>query len=197
MKILVWTPKGGTGKSSIASALLQSLNDFQIITNDKMNPYNLILDDKQYYLLPDDMEIPTFEEQEANLIYDFGGFGDSRITDFIKKAKDLIILIPFTPDVVSFQSALAIYNEIKDLNNNILFIINRAKKGDYDIFKSQMDKLKINKGLFEIKESKLFSNIFNKQQNLTDVKADSLLSYSYKPVLKQIDDLIKGLEKWQ
>lgn len=197
MKILVWTPKGGTGKSSIASALLQSLNDFQIITNDKMNPYNLILDDKQYYLLPDNMEIPTFEEQEANLIYDFGGFGDSRITDFIRKAKDLIILIPFTPDVVSFQSAIAIYNEIEHLNNNIFFVINRAKKGDYDIFKAQMEKLKINKGLFEIKESKLFSNIFNKQQSIKEIKADSLLSYSYKPVLKQIDDLIKGLEKWQ
>ena len=197
MKILVWTPKGGTGKTSLSIALLQSLNDFQIITNDKMNPYNLVLNEEQYYLLPDDMEIPTFEEQKANLIYDFGGFGDARITDFIRKAKDLIILIPFMPDIVSFQSALAIYNEIRDLNNNIFFIINRAKKGDYEIFKSQMDKLKINKGLFEIKESKLFSNIFNKQQNLTDIKADSLLSYSYKPVLKQIDDLIKGLEKWQ
>ena len=196
MKILIWTPKGGTGKTSIASALLQQMNDYQIITNDKMNPYNLILAKEQYYLLPDDRDIPLFNDDDVNLIYDFGGFGDQRIPDFIKKSKDLIVLIPFTPDVVSFQSAISIYNEIQDLNNNIFFIINRAKKGDYDIFKRQLEKMNIKKALLEIKESKLFSNIFNKQQNISDIKQDKLLAYSYKQVLEQINGVIKEIKKW-
>jgi len=195
MKILIWTPKGGTGKTSIATALLQQIGNYQIITNDKMNPYNLILSKEQYYLLPDDRNIPVFKE-DVNLIYDFGGFGDQRIPELIQQSKDLIVLIPFTPDIVSFQSAISIFNEIKDLNNNIFFVLNRAKKGDYDAFKSQMDKMKINKALLEIKESKLFANMFNKQQSVNEVKQNKLLSYSYKQVLGQINDLIKELKKW-
>lgn len=195
MKILIWTPKGGTGKTSIATALLQQIGNYQIITNDKMNPYNLILSKEQYYLLPDDRNIPVFKE-DVNLIYDFGGFGDQRIPDLIQQSKDLIVLIPFTPDIVSFQSAISIFNEIKDLNNNIFFVLNRAKKGDYDTFKKQIDKMKINKTLLEIKESKLFANIFNKQQSVNDIKQNKLLSYSYKQVLGQINDLIKELKKW-
>lgn len=194
MKILIWTPKGGTGKTSIATALLQQIGNYQIITNDKMNPYNLILSKEQYYLLPDDRNIPVFKE-DVNLIYDFGGFGDQRIPDLIQQSKDLIVLIPFTPDIVSFQSAISIFNEIKDLNNNIFFVLNRAKKGDYDTFKKQIDKMKINKTLLEIKESKLFANIFNKQQSVNDIKQNKLLSYSYKQVLGQINDLIKELKK--
>ena len=195
MKILIWTPKGGTGKTSIATALLQQIGNYQIITNDKMNPYNLILSKEQYYLLPDDRNIPVFKE-DVNLIYDFGGFGDQRIPELIQQSKDLIVLIPFTPDIVIFQSAISIFNEIKDLNNNIFFVLNRAKKGDYDTFKKQMDKMKINKTLLEIKESKLFGNMFNKQQSVSDVKQNKLLSYSYKQVLGQINDLIKELKKW-
>lgn len=196
MELLIWSAKGGCGKTSISTAILQTLEDYQIITNDKMNPYNLILDKEQYYLLPDNKEIPVFDD-DVNLIYDFGGYGDKRIPEFISKSKKLKILIPFNPDVVSFQAAISIYNEIKLLNDKIYFIINRAKKGDYEIFSNQMKKLNINNPLFEIKESKLFSNIFNKQETINQIKNDSLLSYSYKQVLNQINEILKGIEKWQ
>jgi hypothetical protein len=55
--------------------------------------------------------------------------------------------------------------------------------------------MKINKALLEIKESKLFANMFNKQQSVNEVKQNKLLSYSYKQVLGQINDLIKELKK--
>lgn len=195
MKVLIYTGKGGCGKSSISSVLNQIIPDSQIITNDVNNPYNLILKKEDYYLLSPSMEIPTFNDKQVNMIYDMGGFIDQRIKDFIIKAKDLLILIPFNPDIVSFQSAVSIFNEIKELSQNIIFVINRAKKGDYDLFKEQMGKMKINKGLLEVKESKMFQNIFNKQETLEDIRNNKLLNHSYKPVLKQIDNLVKELKQ--
>ena len=192
VKVLCWTAKGGVGKSSIALALSQVL-DLQIVTNDKMNAYNLVLKPEQYYLVPDGQEIPYFEDE--SLIYDFGGFGDSRILDFIKKDKELVILIPFNPDLASWQAALAVYAEIKAYNSNIFFVLNRAKKGDGDVFKQQMKKQKINKPLFELPESKLFQNLFNKGAKISDVKSSKLLSYTYKRVLDQLNELIKELER--
>lgn len=196
MKVLIWTIKGGVGKTSLSLFIQQSISNSQIITNDVNNPYNLLLkENDDYYLLPNNMDIPTFNDEDVSIIYDFGGFIDQRIKDFIIKTKDLLILIPFNPDIVSFQSAVSIFNEIKELSQNIIFVINRAKKGDYDLFKEQMEKMNINKGLLEVKESKMFQNIFNKQETLEDIKNNKLLNHSYKPVLKQIDNLVKELKQ--
>jgi len=190
MKVLIYSAKGGVGKSSIAVILNQIIADSQIITNDINNPYNLILKKDDYYLLPATMEIPAFNDEQVKMIYDMGGFIDQRIKDFIIKAKDLLIVIPFNPDVVSFQTAIKLYNDIKGLGNeNIMFVINKAKKGDYDVFKKEMDKLGIKKALLELKESKLFQNIFNRKEKLEDIKQNKLMSYSYSEVLKQIEEL--------
>ena len=195
MKCLIWSPKGGVGKTSISIVLKEVLNA-QIITNDVNNPYNLLYkENDDYYLLPQNKEIPIFNNQKVNVIYDMGGFADKRIKDFIVNIKDLIILIPFNPDIVSFQSAIAIYNEIKELSENIIFILNRAKKGDYDLFNNQLKKMNITKAILEMKESKLFQNIFNKREKIEDVKNNKLLNHSYKPAFKQIDNLIKELKK--
>ena len=195
MKCLIWSPKGGCGKTSI-SVVLKEVLQAQIITNDRNNPYNLLYkENDDYYLLPENIDIPTFNNQNVNVIYDMGGYADKRIKDFIVNIKDLIILIPFNPDIVSFQSAIAIYNEIKELSENIIFIINRAKKGDYDIFREQMEKMNIKKALLEVKESKLFQNIFNKREKIEDVKNNKLLKHTYSPAFKQIDNLVKELRK--
>ena len=193
MQILIWSAKGGVGKTAISACLFQYLKDFQIITNDKMNPYNLILKKEQYYLISDNQSIPIFSSKE-NLVYDLGGYGSKAIKPFIEQNKELIILIPFTPDVVSFQVAISVYNEIKNLNENIFFVLNRSKKGDYNIFKEQLKKMNINKTLFEIKESKLFQNIFNTKQSIKDVKSNKLLSHSYKTVFEQINSLTEGIK---
>jgi len=192
IKICVWSAKGGVGKSSIATALSQVL-ELQIVTNDKLNPYNLVLRPEQYYLIPDGQAIPYFENE--SLIYDFGGFGDPRIKDFIAKDKELLMLIPFNADLASWQAALAVYNEIKAYNQNIFFVLNRSKKGDFELFREQMDKQGINKTLLELPESKLFQNLFNKSEKISNVKNNKLLAYSYKKVLGQLNSLVEELKK--
>lgn len=195
-KIMIYSPKGGVGKSSLSLILLQQMKEAQIITNDKMNPYSLVLDKKLYYLLDDNKDIPSFNDYDGSLLFDFGGYADQRIPDFIQRTKDLIILIPFNPDIVSFQSAIRIFNEIKSYNQNVFFVLNKSKKGDYELFSNQMKKMNINKALLEVKESKLFNNLFNKGETIKDIQKNKLLSHSYKNVLNQVNELYKELKKW-
>lgn len=199
MKLLIFSPKGGLGKSSLCAALFQTMTPTpQIITNDKSNPYNIILkENDDYYLLPENKDIPIIDDNTINVIYDFGGYPDKRLKTFIEKSKNLIIIIPFNPDVVSFQVAISLYNEIKDISNNIIFCLNKAQKGDYELFKQQMDKLNIDKALFEIKQSKMFSNIFNKKQSINDIKKNTLLNHSYSEAMKQLNQLIRGIKNEQ
>ena len=133
---------------------------------------------------------------EANPGYDMGGYPDPRLKTFIKKNPSMIILIPFLPDLLSFQSALKTYNEIKELGNeNIIFVISRTKKGDYDLFSNQMKEMGINKAVLELKESKLFQNMWNKKESIKKVKDNKLLNYSYKEVLNQLETLKKEVLK--
>jgi len=195
-KVMIYSPKGGVGKSSLSLILLQQMKEAQIITNDPMNPYSLVLDKKLYYLLDDNKDIPSFNDYDGSLLFDFGGYADQRIPDFIQRTKDLIILIPFNPDIVSFQSAIRIFNEIKSYNQNVFFVLNKSKKGDYELFSNQMKKMNINKALLEVKESKLFNNLFNKGETIKDIQKNKLLSHSYKNVLNQVNELYKELKKW-
>ena len=194
-KVMIYSPKGGVGKSSLSLILLQQMKEAQIITNDPMNPYSLVLDKKLYYLLDDNKDIPSFNDYDGSLLFDFGGYADQRIPDFIQRTKDLIILIPFNPDIVSFQSAIRIFNEIKSYNQNVFFVLNKSKKGDYELFSNQMKKMNINKALLEVKESKLFNNLFNKGETIKDIQKNKLLSHSYKNVLNQVNELYKELKK--
>lgn len=197
MKCLVYSGKGGTLKSCLSYAIQQSIKDCQVITNDVGTPFNLVLKEKEdYYIIPDDLDIPTFNDnKDVNIVYDMGGFKYGKLKSFITNTNDLKIIIPFMGDVVSFQSALRIYNEVKEYSNNIIFCITRAKKGDYETFKEQLEKMKVNNKLFELKESKLFLNMWNKRETLNDIRNNKLLQNSYKEVLKQINDLVKEITK--
>lgn len=197
MKVLIWSPKGGVGKSSLSVMIQQSIKNAQIITNDKNHPYGLLLkENDDYYLLPAEQEIPQFNNQsDINLVYDFGGYPDQRLKSFIKNTKDLLILIPFNPDIISFQSAISVFNEIKPLTENIVFVLNRAKKNDLKLFEEQMKKIGIKKAILEIKESKLFQNVYNKRETLSDIKNNKLLNHTYRPALDQLNLLVKELKK--
>ena len=52
-----------------------------------------------------------------------------------------------------------------------------------------MEKLGIKKGLLEIKESKMFQNMWNKNESIKDIKNNSLLNHTYKEVLSQLNKL--------
>lgn len=195
MRILTFSIKGGVSKSSISYSLFQMLDNFQVITNDKGNGYNIVIPDDMYYLIPDGAEIPIFDDKN-NIIYDMGGYPDPRLKQFIEKNPSMIILIPFLPDLLSFQSALKTYNEIKGLGNeNIIFIISRTKKGDYELFSNQIKEMGINKAVLELKESKLFQNMWNKKESIKQVRENKLLKHSYKEVLNQLEILKEEVMK--
>jgi chromosome partitioning protein len=121
MEIVVFNVKGGAGKTMLTREL--SLYFDTLIMD--LDPYGYGLTEEIFgsdrvVTLGLEDDIPTVEE--GDVVYDFGGFHDSRLSTASSNA-DLII-IPLIPTIVNMKGAIESYNIVREFEKPILFVIN-------------------------------------------------------------------------
>ena len=119
MQIIIYNQKGGVGKSMIATQLALYF-DTTII---ELDPYGMLSDtlgEEIVYKVGLEEEVPQIEE--GDVIYDFGGFDDSRLNEVSKNSN--LIIIPFNPTINSLGTTLKSYDRAKEQNIPILFVVN-------------------------------------------------------------------------
>jgi cellulose biosynthesis protein BcsQ len=189
MKITVYNFKGGVGKTSIALNIVLSL-DMGIITNDVYSPIENILPEKQFIKLEKDMSIPEIPEG-MNIIFDLGGYIDTRAIEALRQSDK--VLIPVTNDLINLQVTINAINEIREFNENLIIIANRTVKDDFSDI-SQAIKQFYDFPVLELKQSRVFSNLFQEKKSIRDiVKQGGLKAYSYRIINEQFDELLKAI----
>ena len=123
MQIIIFNQKGGVGKSMLATQIALYF-DTSIIELDPYGVLSQTLDDDRVLKLGLDDDIPKINS--GDIIYDFGGFDDTRL-DIASKTSDLII-IPFNPTINALGTTLQSYERAKQQNIPILFIANAVIK---------------------------------------------------------------------
>ena len=189
MILTVYNFKGGVGKTSIALNIALSL-DMGIITNDIYSPIENILPEKQFIKLEKDIHIPEIPEG-MNIIFDLGGFIDNRAIEAIRQSDK--VLIPVTNDLINLQVTINAIDEIREFNENLLIIANRTVKDDFSDI-SQGIKQFYDFPVLELKQSRVFSNLFQEKKSIRDiVKQGGLKAYSYRIINEQFDELLKAI----
>jgi cellulose biosynthesis protein BcsQ len=117
MKITIFNQKGGVGKTMLATQIALYF-DLKIVELDPYGILNQLLPDRVIKLGLRD----HINENLDNVVYDFGGFDDLRLGQ-VAKQSDLVI-IPFNPTLVSLGGTLKSYLNVKNYNDNILFVAN-------------------------------------------------------------------------
>ena len=189
MKITVYNFKGGVGKTSIALNIVLSL-DMGIITNDVYSPIENILPEKQFIKLEKDMSIPEIPEG-MNIVFDLGGYIDTRAIEALRQSDK--VLIPVTNDFINLQVTINAIDEIWEFNENLIIIANRTVKDDFSDI-SQAIKQFYDFPVLELKQSRVFSNLFQEKKSIRDiVKQGGLKAYSYRIINEQFDELLKTI----
>jgi MinD-like ATPase involved in chromosome partitioning or flagellar assembly len=190
-KLLIWSIKGGVGKTNIATELALRL-DLPIITNEPYTTLSVIFDSKRLLQLKPNEKVPNFNHP---MIFDFGGYIDNRIVDVIKQVD--VILIPTIPEVTDIQMLIHTIMEIKEHNSNMAIIVNKYEsEKDIESVQDVINKQFNNIPIFAIKKTRALPNIYVAKKSVKKMMEDSpLLNYSYKKVDKQFDEIVEFLNK--
>ncbi len=125
MSYVVYSIKGGVGKTTLSVQISQML-EFTYVTNDShSSAHNLMPEEKGFLVSSEEYEEIPFDE---NVVYDFGGFKDKRINEVIKQVNKVII--PTLTSIVDVQATLATLKDVMEINKNIIIVVNRTKNNN-------------------------------------------------------------------
>jgi len=193
--IAIYSLKGGCAKTTCSVILWELLEQrtgekWGIVSNDLYPKYHEFYDipkDQYMMIAPEETEIPYISH---NIIYDLQGGIDKRIVDLLKKV-DLII-IPTIFDYAFIQSQLETLNEVKEFNEQILLLLSKTNKGDFEKQMKTYKELGIKYPVLELKQSKIISNLSNNDsQRLKDqLKNPNKYTKVLVKQLKELEDFV-------
>ena len=125
MSFVVYSIKGGVGKTTLSVQISQMLEHTYVTNDSHSSAHNLMPEEKGFLVSIEEYEEIPYDD---NVVYDFGGFKDTRINDIIKQANKIII--PTLTSIVDVQATMATLKDVIEINKNIILVVNRAKNNN-------------------------------------------------------------------
>ena len=197
MSIVVYSIKGGVGKTTLSVQISQML-DYTYVTNDShSSAHNLMPEEKGFLVSSEEYEEIPYDDR---VVYDFGGFKDTRINDIIKKSNKVII--PTLTSIVDVQATLATLKDVIEVNKNIIIVVNRTKNNNKSIelkeyLLEEIEKLygKVNIPIIFVRDSSVLEDsLFDCEY--VEIKAGNnrFKRHIYRNAIEDMIDLRKTLE---
>ena len=186
-RITVYHIKGGVGKTRIALNLALTL-DAGLVTNDEYSIVNKVLPSKRLKILQTNQPLPSIPP-EIPIIFDLGGRPDSRAIKALQQSQ--FVLMPILAYKEDFQIGLDFIEEVQKYSKNIIIIINKTKKGEFQEITKICRGYYPELAVFEIKESKIMSHLVQQKISIKKIaQKNKLQRRHYEPVARQFDQII-------
>ncbi len=198
MSFVVYSIKGGVGKTTL-SVQISQMFDYTYVTNDShSSAHNLMPEEKGFLVSSEEYDEIPFDE---NIVYDFGGFKDTRINNIIKQANKIII--PTLTSIVDVQATMATLKDVAQINKNIVIAINRTKNNNKAIELKEYLSDEIKKSfqdldisiIFVRESSVLEDSLFDCEYVETKAGTNRFKRHIYRNAIEDMIILKKDLEK--
>jgi cellulose biosynthesis protein BcsQ len=198
LSFVVYSIKGGVGKTTL-SVQISQMFDYTYVTNDShSSAHNLMPDEKGFLVSSEEYDEIPFDE---NIVYDFGGFKDTRINNIIKQANKIII--PTLTSIVDVQATMATLKDVAQINKNIIIAINRTKSNNKAIELKEYLLEEIKKSfqdldisiIFVRESSVLEDSLFDCEYVETKAGTNRFKRHIYRNAIEDMIILKKDLEK--
>jgi cellulose biosynthesis protein BcsQ len=198
LSFVVYSIKGGVGKTTL-SVQISQMFDYTYVTNDShSSAHNLMPEEKGFLVSSEEYDEIPFDE---NIVYDFGGFKDTRINNIIKQANKIII--PTLTSIVDVQATMATLKDVAQINKNIVIAINRTKNNNKAIELKEYLSDEIKKSfqdldisiIFVRESSVLEDSLFDCEYVETKAGTNRFKRHIYRNAIEDMIILKKDLEK--
>jgi cellulose biosynthesis protein BcsQ len=198
LSFVVYSIKGGVGKTTL-SVQISQMFDYTYVTNDShSSAHNLMPEEKGFLVSSEEYDEIPFDE---NIVYDFGGFKDTRINNIIKQANKIII--PTLTSIVDVQATMATLKDVAQINKNIVIAINRTKNNNKAIELKEYLLEEIKKSFQDLKISIIFiressvleDSLFDCESVETKAGTNRFKRHIYRNAIEDMIILKKDLEK--
>jgi len=196
MKLIVWSLKGGVGKTTLSLNLALHYR-CGIITNEVYTMIDKILPTGKFLRLSKHQELPNMNNinKNASVVFDMGGYIDNRVLSACDQAEKIII--PTSTEKLDIQGCISTIQELKKYKDKIIIVINKVEdKKVYDYIKKFFLEKIGDFPIFGIQKSAIFKNIVDEKKSLNQIMSEGgLKSHSLKKGLwKQWNDVVKFLD---
>ena len=198
MSFVVYSIKGGVGKTTLSVQISQMI-DYTYVTNDShSSAHNLMPEEKGFLVSSEEYDEIPFDE---NIVYDFGGFKDTRINNIIRQANKIII--PTLTSIVDVQATMATLKDVAQINKNIVIAINRTKNNNKAIELKEYLTEEIKKSFQDLEISIIFvressvleDSLFDCESVETKAGTNRFKRHIYRNAIEDMIVLKKDLEK--
>ena len=203
LNITFFNWRGSMGKSTLSYLAYKSLteeskNKYAVVTNEASTVLLDIVSRNRLKILEENEVLPQYPK-EIGVIFDLGGFTDSRVVEAIKQSKYVVIQIIYKNSKLNYASSLSCALEVAKINPNVVLVANMAQKGDFE----RLSKVSLNKDLkkyklpvFEIKNSTSVARALDEKRTLQElVKCYPQHKKPFSVVADQFENLLNYIKK--
>jgi cellulose biosynthesis protein BcsQ len=140
--------------------------------------------------------LPSEEDlEDADIIFDFGGYLDPRVVDALKMSDLVIAPVTDFGRMLDTQGFISTISEIRNYNNNIIIILNKMSEEAAKEMKEELVKLDYKYPVFEIRKSEAMEDMIVEGVPISEmIKGGGLRGWTYRGINNQVQKIINYIK---
>lgn len=207
MRIVVYSGKGGDGKTPIATNIALDRR-YGIGTNEHFHIFDGFIPDDNLLALKANEPFPEIPD-DIDIVFDLAGSiteNSISITSALRQAD--IVIVPISNEVKALVAGIGTIREILRFTNNIFVVATKLEKGRKEFFtddwtksaeylnvKTQVQSHLGDIPVLPLRFSKVFNAIFEQEKSISQIMEDDPLArHNYRQVREQFDEIYKHID---